>query len=252
MDFDAKQSNEKAGLYLTNGNQEVIVRLYTGLVDGEKKVVFQYNNQKHVIANSFGNVLCLKIVRDGHRLSGFCSADGVNWIVTGAPLDVKDLDKEQPNYNSWVGTSIGLFSEGKSADFDSFIYKDAFTPLAAIGYSNYYAAAKVQKAGRSGVVNTSEHGGWFMISGVDFGKDIAERVDVVVKSKVKTSLEIRIDDLSDGKLVAKINIDKLSGDKIRHYLQRVNSVSGQHDVYVKFSPSANGQVWLQSLTFIRR
>jgi beta-xylosidase len=251
LDFDAQKANEKAGLYLTSGNQQVIVQLYTGLEDGVKKIVMQHGSVRQAIANSFGNTLYLKITRVAHQLTGYVSGDGRKWIALGLPVDVKNLDKEQPNYNSWVGTSVGLFAEGKSADFDRFICKDAYTELPAIGYSNYYAVEKVNTPAGSGVTNTSINGGWFMISGVDFGENTVKGIDVELTSGTKSILEIRIDDLKDGKLIAKIPVSALQKSPMKHYIQQVAKISGQHDVFVKFSPNAKGKVIVKSIRFTK-
>lgn len=251
LDFDAQKANEKAGLYLTSGNQQVIVQLYTGLEDGVKKIVMQHGSVRQAIANSFGNTLYLKITRVAHQLTGYVSGDGRKWIALGLPVDVKNLDKEQPNYNSWVGTSVGLFAEGKSADFDRFICKDAYTELPAIGYSNYYAVEKVNTSAGSGVTNTSINGGWFMISGVDFGENTVKGIDVELTSGTKSTLEIRIDDLKDGKLIAKIPVSALQKLPMKHIIQQVAKVSGQHDVFVKFSPNVKGKVIVKSIRFTK-
>lgn len=251
VEFDAQVANDKAGLYLTNGNQQVIVQLFTGLLDGQKKIVFQHGTVQQAIANSFGNTLYLKITRAAHQLTGYVSADGNNWTALGLPVDVKNLDKEQPNFNSWVGTSLGLFAEGKSADFDRFICKDAYTELPAIGFNNYYAVEKISTPTLSGVTNTSINGGWFMISGVEFGENEVKSIDMELMSGSKSTLEIRIDDLKDGKLIAKIPVSALKKSQMKHYVHQVAKISGQHDIFVKFAPNAKGKVIVKSIRFTK-
>ena len=97
----------------------------------------------------------------------------INGTSVGSPVNATSLDKTQPNYNSWVGTSVGLFAEGKPADFDFFICKDGFSSMPAVGYSNYYAVKTEQNVNEKFVTNTSPEGGWLMISGVELGEKIA-------------------------------------------------------------------------------
>ena len=115
--LDARDTSAKAGLYLSNGNQTVTVQLFSGF-DNNKKIIFKFGNTLHSISNKFGNTVWLKMERAEHLLTAYCSGDGKSWIQVGIPISAVDLDKTQPNWNSWVGTSVGLFAEGTPADFD--------------------------------------------------------------------------------------------------------------------------------------
>jgi beta-xylosidase len=107
--------------------------------------IFSFENNIQSIANNFGDLVWLKIERNLHELQAYASGDGNNWKAAGNPINVHNLDKVQPNYNSWVGTSIGLFTERKSADFDWFICKDGFSKLPSVGMSNFYGVEKPTK-----------------------------------------------------------------------------------------------------------
>jgi beta-xylosidase len=50
LDFKAQNENEKAGLYLSNGAQTVVVRLYSGYENG-KKIIFSFENNIQSIPN---------------------------------------------------------------------------------------------------------------------------------------------------------------------------------------------------------
>ena len=163
IDLNAIDSASRAGIYLTNGNQRVIVRLYTGF-DNSKKIFFTLGKETRSISNQWGNSVWLKLVRNEHSLTGFFSSDGITWNSLGDPISAVILDKVQPNYNSWVGTSVGLFAEGKPADFDFFICKDGFTSLPIAGYSNYFGVKTIKKESEKVVTNVSSNGGWLMIS----------------------------------------------------------------------------------------
>lgn len=249
VDFDATKVSDKAGIYLTNGNQQVTVQLYSGF-EGQKRIILKMDNAVRSIPNTFGNKVWLKLVRYGHDLNAFCSADGKKWVSLGAPVNAVDLDKEQPNYNSWVGTSIGLFAEGKQADFDKFVCKDGFSELPAVGFSNYYAVKVIKEGNEKLVTNTSPHGGWFMISGVDLGQSGAKSINIALSSTVKSSLEIWQDDLKTGKLIATIPITPTgSKNKLKLITQKVQNLSGHHDIFVKFNSGNAGSIKIENIRF---
>jgi len=123
VDADALDTADKAGILLSNGNQHVMVRLYAGF-DGGKKIILNTDGQVRSIQNDMGRAVWLKLVRNGHELTGYCSPDGKEWRAVGEPVNAAALDRAQPGFNSWVGTSVGLFAEGGVADFDRFVCKD--------------------------------------------------------------------------------------------------------------------------------
>jgi beta-xylosidase len=251
VDLNATDATVKAGLYLTNGNQKVVVRLYTGF-DNEKKIIFDMDKETRSIANEFGNTVYLKIERNGHNLSAWCSGDGTTWKSIGDPISAVNLDKVQPNYNSWVGTSIGLFAEGKSADFDFFICKDGFSPILASGYSNSFGIKTIRKESGKIVTNTSPNGGWFMISGVELGKISPSFIEVLASSSSKGKLEIWLDDLKTGKQIATVSVSSTKGEEIwKAFTGSVKGVPGHHDVFVKFPTGSEGAVKIKSLQFLK-
>jgi hypothetical protein len=243
----------KAGLYLTNGNQRVNVQLYSGFDNG-KKIIFKHDSTTRSIPNTFGKTVWLKIERDEHRLTAYASANGMKWVPVGAPVIATNLDKVHPNYNSWVGTSIGLFAEGKPADFDFFVCKDGLSSLPAAGYSNYFGVEKVLQPPGKVVTNTSAKGGWFMISGVELGRDKrkALQVEVMASSKASGQLEIWLDDLTNenGKLIATIPVAATGGaTNFKAFTKALKNVSGHHDVFVKFPKGASHALFIKSIRF---
>ena len=251
IDFDATDATAKAGIYLTNGNQKVVARLFSGIDQG-KKIIFDLDNEIRSVANKFGNIVWLKVERNEHSLSGFCSGDGKTWISLGEPISAVNLDKGQPNWNSWVGTSVGLFAEGKPADFDFFICKDGFSPIPAVGFNNFYGIKTVSIGSEKVITNTSSNGGWLMISGVELGKMSPSAVEVLATAGTKGKLEIWLDDLKNGKLIASIPLEKTSGETdFRTFTKSVKNASGHHDVFVKFPSGKEGVILIKSLKFIR-
>jgi len=247
VDLNTTEAAHKAGLYLTNGNQQVTAQLYSGFDNG-KKIVFKMDTAVRSIANTFGDVIWLKLQRAEHSLTAYCSADGEKWASLGAPINSVALDKVQPNYNSWVGTSVGLFAEGKSADFDFFVCKDGFTELPAQGYSNYYGVAKTKE---KAVTNVSANGGWFMISGVDLGSDKkASKMEIVASSAKGSKVEIWLDDLKGGRQIATIPVLKTTGDSWKTFTTGLTNVSGHHDLFIKFPAGPSQSTLIRSIRFI--
>ena len=253
VDFSATDTAAKAGLYLTNGNQQVHVQLYSGYDKG-KKIIFKLDTAIRSIANIFGNVVWLKIERKEHDLTAWCSGDGVRWVAVGAPLSAVPLDKVQPNYNSWVGTSIGLFAESKPADFDFFICKDGFSSIPAAGYSNYFGVEKIKQAAEKAVTNTSAKGGWFMLSGVDLGTERTRvrQLEMLASSKGGGKVEIWLDDLAAGKLMATIPVRATGGESNwKAFKKAVSDISGHHDIFVRFLPGTHHDLYIRSIRFLQ-
>ncbi|WP_208110948.1 family 43 glycosylhydrolase [Pedobacter duraquae] len=249
VDLNAMKAGDKAGIYLTNGNQQVFVQLYTGF-DRNKKIVFKMDTAVRMIANTFGNLVWLKVQRKAHMLTAYASANGKTWTSLGAPISAVNLDKVQPNYNSWVGTSVGLFAEGKTADFDFFIGKDGFTELPAQGFSNQFGIVTLLKDGQKVVTNTSLKGGWFMISGVDLGdKDHPAQIEIVAASSTDNQLEIWLDDLGSGRKIATVSITKMQGKSWKTFTSKLTGTSGHHDVFVKFKAGSKQSTLVKSIRF---
>ncbi|WP_183558522.1 family 43 glycosylhydrolase [Mucilaginibacter sp. SP1R1] len=248
VDLRATNERARAGIYLANGNQTVVVKLYSGYDNG-RKIVFTMDTARRSAPNIFGNVVWLKLVRSGHELGGYYSGDGKVWQSLGKPINAVKLDKAQPNFNSWVGTSVGLFAEGKPADFDCFICKDGYSTLAAAGYSNYYGTATVNKGELKTVTNTSRYGGWFMISGVEIGRQSPASVQVVASSKGKGKLQIWLDDLRNGKLIATIPLNATGVGNYKTFSKQLKNITGQHDVFVRYSEGDPESIFIKSIRF---
>jgi len=247
---DLRSTNEtaKAGIYLTNGSQAVVVRLYSGYNNG-KKIVFTMDTATRSAPNIFGSIVWLKLERNGHELTGYYSGDGKAWISLGRPINAVKLDEAQPNFNSWVGTSVGLFAEGKPVDFDCFICKDGTSSIPAIGYSNCFGIATVNKGKLKTVTNTSLYGGWFMISGVEIGSKSASSVQVVAASKRKGTLQIWLDDLQNGKLIATIPLSATGNGNYKTFSKQLKNVTGQYDVFVRYPAGVPQSIFVKSIQF---
>jgi len=247
VDINATGVGSKAGIYLTNGNQTVSVRLYSGYEQG-KKIIFKLDTATRIARNPFGNIVWLKLVRNEHRLYGYFSGDGKSWVSLGTSISSVVLDKVQSNFNSWVGTSVGLFAEGKPADFDLFICKDGSSALPAAGYSNYYGVKIVGQNEEKAVTNTSVYGGWLMISGVDLGRQ-PRSIELIASSKTGGKVEVWLDDLQQGKLIATIPVSATGSSNWKVFSKFLKDVTGQHDVFVKFPSGFAQDINIKSIRF---
>jgi xylan 1,4-beta-xylosidase len=248
LEFNPTDTSHKAGIYLTNGNQTVFAKIYSGFYKGEAQVVFQHDSIKLAVPNSFGKSLFLKLERNQHMLTAFASSDGRSWTLVGN-INSWKLDRAQPNFNSWVGTSIGLFAEANQADFDRFVYRDGHSELPAVGYSNYFGIEKLTKDGKESVTNSSGNGGWLMISGVDFGEksNPSKKLSLLLTSNSSMPVEIYIDGLgSAGKLLTKIMVKK-TGLNAKEFKGKIPAIEGQHDVFIKLAPASPRSIELYSL-----
>lgn len=246
--IDENDTTSSAGLYLTNGNQSVNIRLFAGYKNSNK-IILQLDTAIRSIPNTFGNTVWLKLERKGHFISGYCSSDDDRWVSLGAPISSVPLDKVQPKWNAWVGTSLGLFAENKPADFNCFICKDGFSSMPAIGYRNYFGIKMINK---DAITNTSESGGWAMISGVDLGtkNNSAAKINITASALTNGTMQVWLDDLKNGKLIATIPIPSTGGkNNWKVFSGAVNKLSGHHDVFVKFLKSKPGNILIQSIRF---
>ena len=238
LEFDATENGQQAGIYFTNGNESVIASMYSGYNDG-KKIGFRFNDKKVEIENTLGNVLWLRVERYEHHLRGAHSTDGITWTQLVTSVSAIDLDKVQPNYNHWVGTSNGLYAIGKKAHFDLYVYRDGFSPLPAVGYNNYFGLESRGTGTIKSMTNSSNKGGWLMIGGVDLGQDnrVPAYVEVEAASTLGGNLEVWIDDLEvDGVKVATIEISNTGSENTwRKFRTNVSGLSGQHDIYLRWS-----------------
>ena len=246
VSFNAETKSAGAGIYLTNGNQKVEAKLYSGFENG-KKIIFRLDTAIRMVDNTFGDVVWLKVERNEHLLSGYYSKDGRVWLPVGKPLISVALDIAQPNFNSWVGTSVGLFSEGKEADFDFFICKDGKSILPVAGYSNYFGVKTMNVLGDKVVTNANSKGGWLMVSGVELGQQ-ASSVKLTASASSSGVIEIWMDDLQTGKLLARVPFKNTNGRLIL-FKASFKKASGQHDIFIKYPAGVAQQISISTIQF---
>jgi xylan 1,4-beta-xylosidase len=122
IEVNAIANGEEAGLRMMNGFDNLYTTIYSGYSNGKKKIGLAFNGAKTEVDNALGDIVWLKIERAEHEISGFYSSDGKTWKKIGTTINNTALDKSQPDFNGWVGNSIGLYATGIKADFDQFLY----------------------------------------------------------------------------------------------------------------------------------
>lgn len=237
VDINATSNGQHAGLRMMNGEDLVFARVYSGYNNG-KKIGISFSGTTHEVNNNVGNTVWLKLVRNQHNITGFYSADGLSWMQIGNAVNIATLDEAQTNDNAWVGTSIGLYATGQTADFDQFSFNHGFDPISIASYYHYNNTSI-----SSGTITNSASGAWCMLPGVTLESDGSPANRIVVSAASANSngtLEVWIDNIgSAGTQIASIPISNTGGTSIYQDFSAAVSVSGQHDVYFRFIGAAN-------------
>jgi xylan 1,4-beta-xylosidase len=233
VDINAAADGQQAGLRLMNGEDKVILNIYSGYSGGAKVLGITFGTVTHQAPNTVGNEVWLKLVRSQHNISGFFSADGLQWTQIGAAVNAADLDKAQDNDNAWVGTALGLYATNRQADFDLFAFNyglDQFNPV------NYFHYNNVSVTG--GAVTSSAAGGWCMVPGVTTSVNggSATKIDISAASANSNgTLEVWTGNIgAAGTKIAEIPIASTGGNSTYRNFSANVAVSGQHDLYFRF------------------
>ncbi len=242
LDFEATENGQQAGIYLTNGNESFTAAVYSGYSDG-KKLGFRFGSHTVEVENGLGNAVWLKLERYEHQLEAFYSSNGIYWTQIGGAVQATDLDKAQPSYNWWVGTSNGLFASKKQAYFDLYLFRDGFSELPAVGYNNYYGLEARGTGTARAMTSSTDQGGWLMMGGVDLGQGerVPAQVEVEAASVTGGTLEVWTGGLeTEGSKIADIHIQPTGGENSwQRFSSEVTGLSGQHDLYLRWSGAAN-------------
>ena len=263
MDFAAQSVNDLAGIWIFNGLQTLSAKLYSSIdSSGNKIIAFRSNTKYYKInnpASSGNNIVLLKLVRVNHILKGYFSFDDYTWTQVGDTVNATTMENQQANYNAWTGNRQGLFVQGNtSANFDYYIYRDAYTPILAECPANHYGTTlSARKYGLSSLDNIHDND-WALYAGVEFGN--TEYIKYPDSIKITAScvspggaIEVWLDSLDSGTKIAECNISNTgSWDTYTTFTSKVLlPVSGMHDVYLKFKGSGSGKLFmLQWLNFM--
>jgi xylan 1,4-beta-xylosidase len=253
VDFEPESTSDEAGLRIINGPETHYVKVFS-TVNGESESVLKFNFEdiSYEAENTIGSSVWLKLIRNEHMMSGFYSSDGFTWTQIGEPINAADIDREQTMFNDFTGNQQGLYVKGKAAFFDLYIYRDAYTRIAAQNPANRFGVSST-----STYLRNINNGDWAMYAGVEFGgnADYPKAPDsfaVVASSETSGgTIEVWLDSIDTGDKIAECNIGN-TGDWETYsvFTSAVDSVSGRHDVYLKFTGGESELFRLQWLKFL--
>ena len=194
-----------------------------------------------------------------HALSGYFSLNGYDWMQVGSSISVFDMDNLQPDYNAWTGNRQGLFVQGNNpADFDFYIYRDAYTPILAECPANQYGTIPSGRpVGGVRFLDDIHDGDWALYAGVEFGNDEYKRKpdSLTITASCGSSggvVEVWLDSLDTGTKIAECAITNTgSWDFSNTFTSGIlRPASGNHDVYLRFKGSGSDRLFiLQWLVF---
>jgi beta-xylosidase len=263
--FNAEYVGDQAGLWIFNGLQTIFAKLYSSVdSSGNKIVAFSYESRYYKVnspASAADSILWLKLVRTEHVLTGYCSPDDSSWVQIGDTINVADMDGYQTyNYGgSWTGDRQGLFVQGSTtAAFDLYIYRDAYTPIAAECPANQYGTTPSISTSGPSVLDSIEDGDWALYAGVEFGNsEYPKEPDSVFITASCVGgggfIDAFLDSLDTGTPIAECDISNTgSWSTFAAFGAKVTApVSGNHDLYLRFwSNGGSGEIFrLQSMVF---
>jgi xylan 1,4-beta-xylosidase len=252
VDFEPGSESDEAGLWIINGPETLEAKMYsTATSAGNKVLKFSFDQTSFEVENTIGSMVWLKLVRNHHLLSGYYSSDGDNWIQVGNPINAIAIDREQTQFNDFTGNRQGLYVKGKSAHFDLYIYRDAYSTIAAQAPANHYGVT-----GEIYYLGDIEPGDWAMYAGVEFGSNdyriTPDSMEISASCASSGGLvEVWLDSIDTGRKIAECLVESTgSWTDFQIFKTEVDSVAGRHDVYLRFSGSGTSPLfWINWFRF---
>jgi len=260
VDLIPLSKSDEAGLRIIRGDETTSIKLYSTMnAAGKKTIAFAFGSSVFEVENTIGTVVWLKMVRENHTLSGYYSSNGQNWTQLGSGIDISTIDAYS-DYSTWAGSRQGLYVAGSQvAYFDSYIYRDAYTTILAECPANQYGTTSTITTDGGKCLSSIHNDDWALFAGVEFGNnDYSLKVDSVQFSASCTSvggkIEVWLDSIDTGKKIADCVIDNTSSlSNFKIFKAKVDLVTGNHDVYIKFTGTYAGELFqLKSLQFINK
>ena len=259
VDFKPKSANEQAGLMIMRGDETKYVKLVsTQTSTGKKGVVFSFENTVYEAENE-SDTLWLKIVRVNHIITGFFSEDGITWNQVGQNFNISIVDSYS-DFTTWIGTRQGLFVQGATAAwFDLYIYRDAFTPILAECPANQFGTTKTAAGSGISTLDNIHNNDWALYAGVEFGDGSYYPVPDSVEFSAACNttggtIEVWLDSIDTGNKIAECAISATGNlNTYKSFKTAISAVSGRHDVYLKFTGTGTGKLFLLKwITFSRK
>ena len=262
VDAAPAATTDEAGLWTFNGPEALQAKLFvTADAAGARAVTFSFDATAYSAPLGEEGPVWLRLHRDGHTLSGSYSFDGTTWTAVGETINVARMDREQPvseggaDFNAFTGNQQGPYVRGSTpADFDFYIYRDAYAPIPARYPANYDGVAPA-----STYLGGIHDGEWAMYPGVEFGDPSGsdyprapERLTVTASSAADGGvIEVWVDALDTGQRIGTITVEGTGAwSTYATFSAEVEPVSGQRDVFLKFVGTPSGELFrLRSITF---
>jgi hypothetical protein len=253
LDFAPKATTDEAGIRIITGLQTLSASLYSSANSlGDQVIKFSFGSTIYEAPNTAGNVVWLKMARFNHMVSGFFSTNGFDWTLVGKSIDVKSMDIQQANSNAWTGNRQGIYVKGSAADFDLYIYRDAYTSILAETTANQSGTAP-----NTAILDQIHSNDWAMYAGVEFG-DADYPVQAVSfeanASSVFTTgvIEVWLDSLQSGRKIAECPITSTGSLAVyKFFSTSISEITGTHDVYLKFRGEGTDKLYqLKSFRFL--
>ncbi len=258
VDFSPKKTTDEAGIRIMTGLQTLSANLCSSANSSGKKVVrFSFGTTIYEAADTTKAIIWLKLVRVNHVLTAYYGVNGFDWIKVGNAVDVKQMDIQQANFNAWTGNRQGLYVKGTPADFDLYIYRDAFTPIPAECPANQFGTTVSLPGSSSSSLDQIHNGDWAMYAGVEFGDmnypvHLASFEATASSASATGIIEVWLDSLQTGQKIAECPITSTGSYSLFKTFQvDVPEVIGNHDVYLKFIGTGTVKLFqLKSFRFI--
>jgi len=261
LNFDAKSKNDEAGLRIIRGDGTKFVKLSSSLNEDEKRIIFfSFDNTRFELENTDSDTLWLKMIRVGHKVSGYFSSDGNEWVKVGQDIDITSIDSyTDPNYQVWEGTRQGLYVQGYTAAwFDLYIYRDAYSPILAECPANQFGTTRTFTTSGIYVLDNIQNNDWALYAGVEFGnKEYEKSADSIQITASGTTyggvVEVWLDSIDTGNKIGNCYINSTGSlTTYKNFSAKVKHTSGTHDVYLRFTGTGTGTLfrleWLKFIT----
>lgn len=243
VEFEPTASSHEAGLWIINGPETLNAKIYSTVNgSGQKSLAFSFDGTLYEVENTIGSIVWLKLVRREHMISGYYSSDGINWTQIGDEINAVSMDSEQTQFNNFTGNQQGLYVKGKYGFFDLYIYRDAYTQILAAHPANQFGTDVTTNRDAPSSLDEINNNDWALYAGVEFGgnSDYDRVPDSLEISAACESLggtiEIWLDSIDTGRKIAECIIENTGGwSDFAEFSVPVDSVSGRHDVYLKFT-----------------
>ena len=254
LDFSPKTTADEAGIRIMTGLQNLFAKLYCSVnSSGNKIIVFSFATTSFETANDVGNVVWLRLVRENHILTASYSNDGFSWKAAGSSINVKSMDVQQANFNAWTGNKQGLYVKGStSADFDLYIYRDAYTPVLAEFPANQWGTVPAQ-----GFLNQINNNDWALYAGIEFRNDSSLNdsfsFECIASSILNSGIiELWLDSIDTGEKIGDCIITSTGSIvTFKTFKTNILPVHGTHDVYLRFKGASTSKfMLLESFRFI--